>query len=482
MSVVGPVHVLREVKSKAEAKGLTVTSLHLRGKVHNPENSDLCIELCKVCDKHASLTLPTSESLLLPVRSNKTGEVLSDVNLTHEVVESTLTSRCEWYSLMTAMSLELQKDRDREHTFMMFGVGRKSILPLSLFEEHQLNISKVDIVSYVEQHENKENTYPEHAIAVIGMACKFPEADSVSEFWDLLTAGTSTLRQVPSKRFNPENIQRDRNSDIKFWGNFIRDVDAFDHRFFKKSSREAASMDPQQRLLLEVAYQAMESSGYFRGDLAKQKMDIGCYVGVCSSDYNDNVASHPSNAFSSLGTLRAFLTGKISHYFGWTGPSITFDTACSSSAVAIHAACQAIQSGECSQAVAGGAAVFTSPYFYQNLATASFLSPTGACKPFDAKADGYCRGEGVGLVVLKKLSAALADGDNIIGVLGGTAVNQNYNSTYITVPHSQSQIELYRKVSSLAGIDPSDVTYVEAHGTVSDTKSWKSSDIRTNNC
>lgn len=466
VSIVGPVEILKQVKTDAEAKGLSVTPLNLRGKVHNPENADLCKELCHVCDRYSSLTLPKSSDLLVPVRSNKTGKLISDAYLTHEVVESTLMARCEWYSLLTAMSLELSKADDRTHTFMMFGVGRKNILPLAPFEENQLNVLKADVVSFVDQHEISRLEYPEHAVAVIGMACKFPEADSVSEFWKLLTDGTSALQQMPIQRFDIENLQRNPNSDLKFWGNFVRDIDAFDHRFFKKSSREAASMDPQQRFLLEVAYQAMESSGYYQGDSAKQPMDIGCYVGVCSSDYNDNVASHPSNAFSSLGTLRAFLSGKISHFFGWTGPSITFDTACSSSAVAIHTAYQAIQSGECSQAVAGGVALYTSPYFYQNLATASFLSPTGACKPFDAKADGYCRGEGAGLVVLKKLSAALKDGDNIIGVLAGTAVNQNYNSTYITVPHSQSQIELYRKVSSLAGVAPSDVTYVEAHGTV----------------
>ncbi|KAL9031279.1 MAG: hypothetical protein Q9196_000686 [Gyalolechia fulgens] len=209
----------------------------------------------------------------------------------------------------------------------------------------------------------------------------------------------------------------------------------------------------------------MESSGYF-GNFAREiEDDVGVYLGSCANDYNDNVASHPPNAYSSLGTLRAFLSGKISHYFGWTGPSVTYDTACSSSAVAIHAACKAIEAGECSQALAGGVSIFTNPNFYQNLAAASFLSPTGPTKPFDARADGYCRGEGVGLVVLKKFTTALADRDTILGVVTGSAVNQNSNSTAITVPHSPSQTALYSKISTLAGIDPTDVSFVEAHGT-----------------
>ncbi len=193
-----------------------------------------------------------------------------------------------------------------------------------------------------------------------------------------------------------------------------------------------------------MAYEALESSGDF-GGASEPCKETGCYVGVCGTDYNDNVATHNPNAFSSLGTLRAFLTGKISHYFGWTGPSITCDTACSSSAVAIHAACKALQVGECARAVAGGVSLFTSPYFYQNLAAASFLSPTGPTKSFDATADGYCRGEGVGLVVLKKLSSAIAEGDNILGVIIATAVNQCSNTVPITVPHSPSQINLFKE-------------------------------------
>jgi acyl transferase domain-containing protein len=310
-----------------------------------------------------------------------------------------------------------------------------------------------------------DRSYPDHSVAVVGMACRFPGADSLEEFWELLASGGSMCQEMPSERFSTADLRRSPDGKLKFFGNFIRDADAFDHRFFKKSSREAASMDPQQRILLEVAYAAMESSGYFGTSDRDLAQDIGVYIGACSNDYNDNVASHNPTAFSSLGTLRAFLSGRISHWFDWTGPSITYDTACSSSAVAIDAACKAIQVGDCSQAIAGGVSLYTNPNFYQNLAAASFLSPTGPTKPFDSRADGYCRGEGIGLVVLKKLSAAVADGDNIIGVIAGSAVNQNRNCTYITVPHGGSQQNLYEKVARQAAIMPKDISYVEAHGT-----------------
>ena len=303
---------------------------------------------------------------------------------------------------------------------------------------------------------------PPNAIAVVGMGCKFPGADSVEEFWRILDAGQSMLSEPPSGRFPTHDHQRSTDKTVYF-GNYLDNIASFDHRFFKKSSREAASMDPQQRLLLEVSNQALESSGFFGP--REPDLDVGCFIGVCTSEYNDNVASHPSNAFSTLGTLRAFVPGRVSHFFGLSGPSIALDTACSSSAVAIDAACKAILNGDSKSAIAGGVSVFTSPFFYQNLSAASFLSRTGASKSFDASANGYCRGEGVGLVVLKRLSQAIADGDTVLGSILATSVRQSSNKMPITVPYSPSQAALYRKLLSTADIAAEDVTYVEAHGT-----------------
>ncbi|KAJ5734490.1 hypothetical protein N7493_003276 [Penicillium malachiteum] len=303
--------------------------------------------------------------------------------------------------------------------------------------------------------------YPENTIAVVGMACRFPGANSVDEFWDILKTGKSLDQVLPDERIPLAGHWRNP-AGMTLRGNFIDNVDAFDHKFFKITSREAASMDPQQRLLLEVAYQALESSGYFGH--SDWDPHVGCYIGGFSSDYNDNIASQSVNAYSALGSLKGFQSGRVSHYFQWTGPSIMYDTVCSSSGVAIDAACKAIIAGDCSSAIAGGVSVFTSPFLFQNLAGASFLSPDGKVKPFDIKADGYSRGEGVGIVVLKPLSAAIRAGDPILGIIRSSIVRQS-RSPHITVPHSESQAILYRQVLDRAQITPDRVTYIEAHGT-----------------
>ncbi|KAK8051649.1 Beta-ketoacyl synthase [Apiospora rasikravindrae] len=234
-----------------------------------------------------------------------------------------------------------------------------------------------------------------------------------------------------------------------------------------KSPREALACDPQQRKLLEVVYDALESSGYFGAQTCHTSgsTDYGCYIGATQNNYVNNVSTQPPSAYATIGTGRSFISGAVSHYFGWTGPALTVDTACSSSLVAIHTACQAILAGDCTGAVAGGTNIITSPHDYRDLQAAGFLSPTGQCKPFDADADGYCRGEAVAVVVLKSLATAIKDHDRILGVIMGSAVNQNSNEAHITVPHSGSQTNLYHKVMTTSQVAPGDVTFVEAHGT-----------------
>ncbi|KAH9212549.1 putative polyketide synthase [Leptodontidium sp. 2 PMI_412] len=310
----------------------------------------------------------------------------------------------------------------------------------------------------------QQSKYPPHSIAIVGMAGRFPGADDLNELWALLLSGGVTVEPAPAHLGLPEPKTGD-NSGSKWWGNFLRNPDTFDHRFFKKSSREALHWDPQMRILLEVTYEALESAGYFGASSIPQPDDYGCYVGVVMNNYEDNVSCHPQSAYATIGTNRSFFSGTVSHHFGWTGPALSIDTACSSSLVAINSACRAIWSGECSRAVAGGTNVFTNPFDYRNLQAAGFLSLTGQCKPFDAAGDGYCRGEGVGVVVLKPLTAAIEENDNILGVIVGSAANQNQNFSHITVPHSGSQVRLYEKVLDLAGVKPEAVSYVEAHGT-----------------
>ncbi|KAL4757809.1 uncharacterized protein BDW70DRAFT_171009 [Aspergillus foveolatus] len=467
-TVTAPTASLDALPQSLASNGFSAKRFNLRGRFHHPAHKKALEGLQNLVASNPAFQFFYLE-LLAPVYSNIDGQLLSSDSIIDTLLQSILVQRCDWYA---SISTALHKCSSGGKTSVV-QFSLVECIPPSILRQARLSVQRITDVPVQSSPATVLTSLnavgariqTSEPIAIIGMGCKFPGADTLEEYWQLLAQGTSMCRTMPEERFKTSGLRRSPDEKVKFWGNFVNDVDAFDHRFFKKSSREAASMDPQQRLVLQVAYQTLESAEYSGLAGIKASKDVGCYLGLCASDYTDNVASHPPNAFSSLGTLRAFLSGKISHFFGWTGPSITYDTACSSSAVAIQAACRALQTGECSMALAGGVSLYTSPNFYQNLAAASFLSPTGPTKPFDAKGDGYCRGEGVGLVFLKPLSAALADHDKIMGVIAAAAVNQNQNSTAITVPHSESQIELYRKVVSEAGLHPHDVSFVEAHGT-----------------
>ena len=387
--------------------------------------------------------------------------MIIDGSLNSEAIRSILLEPLRWYE--TFRTVQDSKLTDKNSTVISLGLER--CVPPSLLRDlsqQVVHLMDHDLKTRTASPEDPGQNF-ENDIAVVGMACKVAGADDLEDFWRILCEGKSQHQEVPSERFTFDTTHRVLDSQRKWYGNFINDHDKFDHKFFKKTPREAVSMDPQQRQILQVAYQAVQQSGYFH----KKSPDrhVGCYVGVCSTDYEDNIACHEPTAYSATGHLRGFIAGKVSHYFGWTGPGLTIDTACSSSLVAVHQACRAILGGDCTSAVAGGSHVMSSPLWYQNLAGASFLSKTGSCKPFDANADGYCRGEGVAAIYLKKLSAARADGDHIIGVIAATAVQQNQNCTPIVVPNVPSLSGLFKTVLEKARLKPEQITVVEAHGT-----------------
>ena len=452
-------------------------AMHLRGKVHNPENADLARELCVVCDNHEGLRLPDASHLRAPLRSNKNGEKILDGSLTHEAIETILASCCQWYDLLNGVCKDLEKTESQTHLFAAFGIG--DCIPLAPFHQAGLQITKLDILSFIKalmppvlpvSDFGPQYAYPTDAVAVVGMACRLPGANNIEELWELISSGSSTVTKVPQDRVDIEHSFRalqDQKWAAKqqWWGNFITDIGSFDHSFFRMSPREAASMDPQQRILLETAYQAMESSGYLGSHRRETGDPVGVFLGASFVEYLDNTSANPPTAYTSTGTIRAFLSGKISYHFGWTGPSEILDTACSSSLVAVNRACKAIQNDECSVALCGGVNLITGIHNYLDLAKAGFLSPTGQCKPFDSGADGYCRSEGVGLIVLKRLNQALANQDQILGVIPGAGTNQGGLSPSLTVPHSVAQVQLYRNILHQAGMRPEQVSYCEAHGT-----------------
>ena len=466
VTVTVPASALELLLEDLSRVGASVRDTGVSGRYHIPIHKGIPQTILEACQTHFSPTLD-GQSL---VRSNTDAHLFSDENTALLALECILEERADWYSTISTAASALNKSH-ANHFILSFGndavpqsVARSfPVIKSTMIAERVNGIVEAETPASAPDPEAPiAQGYPKDAIAVIGMGCRFPGADSIDEFWDLLTEGKSMLSEIPEARFGRGRPARS-NSSLRFWGNFLRDIEAFDHGFFKKSPREAVYMDPQQRILLQVAYEALEMSGYF-ADSSKPE-DVGCYIGACATDYDFNVASHPPTAYSATGTLRSFLSGKLSHYFGWSGPSLVLDTACSSSAVAIHTACTALRTGQCSQALAGGITLMTSPYLFENFAAAHFLSPTGGSKPFSADADGYCRGEGGGLVVLKRLSDAIRDNDHIISVIAGSAVNQNANCVPITVPHTSSQGNLYERVTAQAGVTPNKVTFVEAHGT-----------------
>lgn len=306
-------------------------------------------------------------------------------------------------------------------------------------------------------------------IAIIGIGCRFPGAKNPEAFWQLLTNNVDAIAEVPASRwdidafYDQDTSQQDKMNTR--WGGFLEQVDEFDPQFFGISPREAASMDPQQRLLLEVAWEALEDANIVPDSISGSA--VGVFVGISSYDYYELLTKNAVNidAYAATGNNNCMAAHRLSYVFNLTGPSMAIDTACSSSLVAVHLACQSIWNGECKQALVGGVHVMLSPWVTVSFAKGGFMAPDGRCKPFDAAANGYVRGEGAGMVVLKPLSQALADGDSIYAVVQGSAVNQDGRSNGLTAPNPRAQEALLREAYQMAVISPSTVQYIEAHGT-----------------
>ncbi len=305
-------------------------------------------------------------------------------------------------------------------------------------------------------------------IAIIGMGCRFPGgADTPEQFWKLLRDGGDGITPAPAERWGAAELARLQAAGLGniCWGGFLSQVDQFDPTFFGLSGREAAGMDPQQRLLLEVAWEALEVAGLAADRLAGSA--TGVFIGICSSEYAlyhfaDREQIDP---YASTGTAYSLVANRLSYLLDFQGPSIAIDTACSSSLVAMHLACQSLRSNECSLALAGGVNLILFSEGSISLAKWGMLAADGRCKTFDAAADGYVRGEGCGVVVLKRLSDALRDGDSIQALIRGSAVNQDGRSAGLTAPILLAQQAVLRQALAGARMKAAQVGYVEAHGT-----------------
>ncbi|KAI1132887.1 polyketide synthase [Nemania abortiva] len=421
--------------------------------------------------------LRQSYQLYLPLFSPVTGEpfeITEPTLLIEHVMEEMLTARVRWDKIIDSVtrrlshiapeSIELIAIQPSQYIETLLTHWRAQFPSATVSSRYMMSDTMM-----IPLDESSPKDPKSSKIAVVGMACRFPGgADDTEKFWEVLMQGRDVHTQVPPDRFNVEThvdpTGKTPNTSKTPYGCFVDNPDLFDAMFFGMSPREAEQTDPMHRLALLTAYEALENSGYVDGR-GTHRQRVGTFYGQASDDYREVNSGQDVNTYFIPGGCRAFAPGRINYFFNFWGPSFSVDTACSSSLAAIQAACTSLWSGDVDMAVTGGLNILTNSDVYAGLSNGYFLSPTGNCKTWDENADGYCRADGVGSVVLKRLEDAKADNDNILAVVLSAATDHSAEAVSITHPHDIAQAHLYTQVVRRAGIDPLSVGYVEMHGT-----------------
>ncbi len=399
----------------------------------------------------------------------------------------------DWLVSQVAQALKINAKRiDRRAPFAQYGMDSAQAVSLSADLEDWLGRSIVPTVVYdyptiealayhlageelpqeeqqqTEQREPKEQRVETDAVAIIGLGCRFPGANDSEEFWQMLRNGIDGISEIPPTRWDADRYYDPTPATPgkmnTRWGGFLKDIDQFEPSFFSISPREAIAMDPQQRLLLEVAWETLEYAGLAAEKIAGSQ--TGVFIGISSNDYSRQQYRNPRqiDAYAGIGNAHSIAANRLSYALDLRGPSIAMDTACSSSLLAVHQACQSLRNGECKLALAGGVNVILTPELTITFSQARMMSSDGHCKTFDESADGYVRGEGCGLVLLKPLVHAQSDGDTILAIIRGSAVNQDGRSNGITAPNGPSQEAVIRQALQNAKVAPEQISFVETHG------------------
>ncbi|KAK4244019.1 hypothetical protein C7999DRAFT_35640 [Corynascus novoguineensis] len=462
---------LQKVETYLKARQVECRWAHVHALYHRgPQSENAVREVLKDVERR-NISFPDWRSLHAPILSAAGGRhmgpipatPLASTGLLEQALRNMFIDKVDWRrtsaNLRDHVTERLRGDSLAAYRIIGLGPGSRSLLKSLGGDSLPTGLRVVD--SFAESLAPAPDD-----IAVIGLSVNIPGGKGQDQFWQLLSGAMTTVTEIPPTRFRMPDVDEGKGKAQRAkHGNFLTDPFEFDPAYFNLSPREAKSMDPQQRLVLIAALEALEDAGYAPDSTPTfQRERVGVYMGVATGDYVDNLRDD-IDVYYSPGTLRAFIAGRISYAFKLGGPSMVIDTACSSSLVSIYHACTALRSGECGTALAGGVNTMTSPDMYSGLARAHFLSPTGQCKPFDETADGYCRAEGCGVVVLKRLCDAVAEGDRIYGVIRGIAVNQCGTAKSITHPHSETQAALMKTALASARTIPRSISVLEAHGT-----------------
>lgn len=451
--VYGPYHAAHLHSSADVAKILHLTDGSVRDVFHN--------------------TKPRS-----PIMSCKTGDWMEETDtiaLFTRVVYEILNDTLVFHKFLDAGVEVAGKSKGKTIIIMPFGPTQNAATLANLLKTKTQNevilrnppqISHESIASTIGNHGSKGRC----KLAIVGMAGRFPDAASHEKLWELLERGLDVHRVVPADRFpvatHVDPTGKAINTSHTPYGCWIERPGYFDPRFFNMSPREAFQTDPMQRMALTTAYEALEMSGYVPNRTASTKLDrIGTFYGQTSDDWREINAAQEVDTYFITGGVRAFGPGRINYHFGFSGPSLNIDTACSSSAAAMNVACSSLWARDCDTAIVGGLSCMTNSDIFAGLSRGQFLSKTGSCSTFDNDADGYCRGDGCASVVVKRLEDAEADQDRILAVILGTATNHSADAISITHPHGPTQSLLSSAILDEAGVDPLDVDYVEMHGT-----------------
>ncbi|KAF1843948.1 polyketide synthase PksA [Cucurbitaria berberidis CBS 394.84] len=430
-------------------------------------------DIDRILDKDAVRHLQQFRPLALvhSATHGKCQTATTTLELMRIALSEILLDQVRWDSLLGEVVSQVSASGSAECTVSAIGVTNvANSLASALKAGGQSSILVRDHTSWVSTTDDSRGRTQSDKIAIVGMSGRFPSAATPEKLWELLEKGLDVHREVPPDRFDAQAhcdpSGKGKNKSHTPYGCFIDEPGLFDPRFFNMSPREAAQTDPMGRLALTTAYEALEMSGYVPNRTPSTNLQrIGTFYGQTSDDWREINAAENIDTYFITGGVRAFAPGRINYYFKFSGPSYSIDTACSSSLAAIQLACTSLWAGDCDTACAGGLNVLTNPDIFSGLSKGQFLSKTGSCKTYDNDADGYCRGDGCGTVVLKRYEDAIADKDNILGCILGAATNHSAEAVSITHPHAGAQEFLYNKVLSNAGVDAHDISYVEMHGT-----------------